>query len=263
MGKRNDFSVEALEEKFDEASVDLSRLERARFERALSWLRRGDSGNEDCDVRVILRWVALDAMFGREADILLQPDEERVRIPEAVAALMREDRAGILWEECRRKRKTIARILRNPYIYNPFWRAIAESRTDAPDERALAAHPKVAESRRWFARENRRAGSLAARGDAASHAQFARIVFARLATLRNQLMHGASAHAEGLNRSQVEDGERLLSALAPRILHLMMDSPRKPRGVVAYPPFGDKDALFDKQFDEARFYRQFARTRQR
>ena len=263
MARQNDFSAEALERQFNQLPARLGRWEAVRLGRALSWLKRGEE--EDHDVRFILLWVALDALFGREADILPQdpgavPDESaRARIPGAVAAMLSEDPEGIIWRECHDKRKTIARILRNPYIYSPFWKAIAESRADAPDMQRRAEHPRVAESRRWFARENGHVLALLKRGDAASRGKVVRIVFNRLGTLRNQLMHGASAHSEGLNRSQVEDGHRLLSALVPRILHLMMKSPDKPRGVVAYPPFGEKDALFDRKFNEEAFDRYFKR----
>lgn len=266
MARQNIFSPDALDEQFRQLSESsrLGRWEKVRFERALSWLRRGE--NEDHDVRFILLWVALDAMFGREANVLPQgadsaPEESaRGRIPNAVAAMLGEDAEGIIWRECHEKRKTIARILRNPYIYNPMWQAIAEGRAESADIQKRAGDSNVAESRARFARENGHALSLLKKGDAGSRRKFARIVFNRLGTLRNQLMHGASAHSEGLNRSQVEDGHRLLSALVPRILHVMMKSPHKRRGIVAYPPFGEKDALFDKEFDEKAFDRYFKRT---
>ena len=264
--KQDEFSAKALEQKLNALSDRLAgRWEKIRFERALSWIKRSEyeSLRGDRDVQFILLWVALDALFGRERDIVTQ---SRGRIPGRIAALMKEDRAEIIWREFYRKRDAVFRILQNRYIFNPFWKAIAESGVHAQEVTGLhvnpknAKHPKVAESDREFAAENRRVLALLARGRAHDKRVVAQIIFRRLGTLRNQLMHGSSGHSESLNRSQVEDGYSLLSALAPRILHVMMESPDTLHGVVAYPPFGEKNALFDQGMDREKFQRLFGGT---
>ena len=263
---QGEFSAATLERKFKGLSGGLSgRWEKPRFERALSWLKRSENEGirGDHDVRFILLWVALDSLFGREADILPRA-VARARIPSSVANLLREDKGEVIWRECYRQRETIARILKNPYICNPFWRAIAENGIHSRDalgwSRSPEAERELAESIGRFVEENDEVVSRLRENTNFARRKVVRIVFGRLGTLRNQLMHGASAHQEGLNRSQVEDGHHLLSALVPRILHLMMESPDKRRGVVAYPPFGEKNALFDRKFDEEAFDRFFKRT---
>ena len=257
------FSAQTLKRKLDALSGQLDgRWEKLRFERALSWLKRSErereSKSQDRDVQFILLWVALDSLFGREQDIV---SLSRSRIPARVAGLMKEDHAGIIWEGFYLRNAALFRILQNRYIFNPFWKAIAESGVHSQESTKLcvtqkrAGHPKVAESDRKFADENRRVFDLLARGGAHGRRVVARIIFQRLGTLRNQLMHGSSAHLEGLNRSQVEDGHRLLSAVVPRILHVMMESPDARRGAIAYPPFGDRDALFDTELDGDEFRR--------
>ena len=259
----HEFSAQALERKLKSLSDQLDgQWEKWRFERALSWLKRSENEGirSDHDVQFILLWVALDSLFGRETDILPQenfsaPGETvRVRIPDSVAALLDEDSAGMIWLECYRQREVIANVLKNPYIYNPFWRAIAESRDDLTDA------PKIADSRQRFAAENSRVFLLLKENSDSARREIVRIVFKRLGTLRNQLMHGASGHNEDLNRTQVEDGHRLLSALVPRVLRVMMESPGVSRGVVAYPPYGEKDDCLDKKFDVKAFDRYFKRT---
>lgn len=264
--KPDEFSAQALEQKLGALSGRLDgRWEKIRFERALSWIKRSEREDwrGDRDVQFILLWVALDAMFGRERNIVAPPHG---RIPGRVAALMKEDRGEVVWREFYRRRDAVFRLLQNRYIFNPFWKAIAESGVHAQEAAGLhvtpgsAGHPKVAESDRDFAAQNREVFALLKRGAARDKRRIARVVFERLGTLRNQLMHGASEHSEDLNRSQVEDGHRLLSALAPRLLHVMMESPDARRGVVAYPPFGEKNALFDTALDGDEFSRLFGRT---
>ena len=110
-----------------------------RFERALSWLKRSErereSKSQDRDVQFILLWVALDSLFGREQDII---SLSRSRIPARVAALMKEDRAGIIWEGFYLRNAALFRILQNRYIFNPFWKAIAESGVHSQESTELA-----------------------------------------------------------------------------------------------------------------------------
>ena len=256
----NDFSAQTLKRKLDALSGELDgRWEKLRFERALSWLKRSEkereSKNQDRDVQFILLWVALDSLFGRERDII---SPLRSHIPARVAALMKEDRAGIIWEGFYLRNAALFRILQNRYIFNPFWRAIADSGVHSQESTELRVTPEntehpIADSE--FLKENRRVFELLAREGAYGRRVVARIIFQRLGTLRNQLMHGSSAHLEVLNRSQVEDGYRLLSAMVPRILHVMMESPDARRGAIAYPPFGKQDRLFDRELDGDEFRR--------
>ena len=51
------------------------------------------------------------------------------------------------------------------------------------------------------------------------------IVFNRLYTLRNQLMHGGSTYKSSLNRKQLQDGCQILSALLPAFLYLLWKMP--------------------------------------
>ena len=261
---KNPFSAAALKRRLGELSGRLDgRWEKLRFERALSWLERSEkeSGIEsgrirsDRDVQFVLLWVALDALFGRERDVVARP---RSRIPDRVAALMKEDRNGVIWDGFRARPDEVFGILRNRYIFNPFWKAVAEGGVHSQERAGVFLTPdnfgrSCADSE--FKEENLRVFALLKRGNAHGRRVVAQIIFRRLGTLRNQLMHGSSEHSEPINRSQVEDGYRLLSALAPRILHVMMESPDLPRGVIAYPPIGEKNALFDGALDRDEFRR--------
>lgn len=61
------------------------------------------------------------------------------------------------------------------------------------------------------------------------------VVFSRLYTLRNQIIHGGASWNSTLNRNQVKDANKLLMELLPVIIKIMMDNPREYWSQVSYP----------------------------
>ena len=61
------------------------------------------------------------------------------------------------------------------------------------------------------------------------------ILFDRLYTLRNQILHGAATWNSNVNRSQINDGSNILSSLVPQFIFIMMKNHNKNWGSLAYP----------------------------
>lgn len=61
------------------------------------------------------------------------------------------------------------------------------------------------------------------------------VVFSRLYTLRNQLVHGGASWNSTLNRKQINDGNNLLMKLLPIIIKIMIDNPQEYWSPVSYP----------------------------
>ena len=61
------------------------------------------------------------------------------------------------------------------------------------------------------------------------------VSFDRLYVLRNQLIHGGATWNSGINRSQLNDGAKILGLLVPVIIHLMMENPQAHWGDPRYP----------------------------
>jgi hypothetical protein len=61
------------------------------------------------------------------------------------------------------------------------------------------------------------------------------VVVDRLYVLRNQLVHGGATWNSSVNREQVKDGARILMAIVPAIIELMLDHPEVEFGDVLYP----------------------------
>lgn len=61
------------------------------------------------------------------------------------------------------------------------------------------------------------------------------ILFSRLYTLRNQLIHGGATYLSSVNRQQLKDCCSILVKLVPSIIEIMMDSAAKIWGEAVYP----------------------------
>ena len=61
------------------------------------------------------------------------------------------------------------------------------------------------------------------------------IVFARLYTLRNQLMHGHATWKGGLNLAQLREGTKIMRWLPLVFIDIMLENPESNWGKVFYP----------------------------
>ncbi len=50
------------------------------------------------------------------------------------------------------------------------------------------------------------------------------VIFNRLYTLRNQIMHGGSTYNSSVNRAQIQDGCNILTALLPAFMHILLEN---------------------------------------
>ncbi|MNI92174.1 hypothetical protein D3C73_1499380 [compost metagenome] len=61
------------------------------------------------------------------------------------------------------------------------------------------------------------------------------MLFNRIYTLRNQIMHGGATCDSSVNRPQLRDCSSLLGKLVPLIIELMLDNPDTLWGDACYP----------------------------
>jgi hypothetical protein len=190
-----------------------------RVHRALSWLRRAEMAGSDRDAAFIFYWIAFNAAYAdelRDSDLegersvfadyfqrLTDLDDER-RIYEAI------------WE---RFPHEIRLLLRNKYVFQPFWRYQNGTRGYATWEAA-------------FERSKRRVGRALQESDTRT---ILSTVFDRLYVLRNQIVHGGATWNSSVNRDQVRDGANILAVLVPVFIDLMMDNPNASWGAPYYP----------------------------
>lgn len=189
---------------------------RVRCHRAISWLARAEQ-ERDLDARFLFLWISFNAAYawevghGRSERDLLQGFLDRILELDAdrrLHALLFSNFTGC-----------VRTLIDNPYVFEPFWRAVRER--DGHD--------------RWeakFRAAKRVAAAAVVSGDTLT---VAGIVLDRLYVLRNQLVHGGATHGSRVNRQQVKDGAVLLGQLVPLVIGLMLDSDGSGFGRIAYP----------------------------
>ena len=110
-------------------------------------------------------------------------------------------------------------MLDNPYVFNPFWE-FQRGRIDESEWKDRVASAKKS------------AQSALTNGNTP---MLLWLVFNRLYTLRNQLIHGGATWDGKVNRDQLRDCTRLLGRLVPVIIVLMMDNQNAVWGDTVYP----------------------------
>lgn len=190
---------------------------RIRLHRSISWLGRAQSESDDLDAQFIFLWIALNAAYAKEFGL---QESERNRLADMHSALVAIDHEQrlhkILFATFSGPIRT---LLDNKFIFEPFWKSVREHDS----------------SERWkesFANSTKVALSAIMAGDTA---RVPSVVFDRLYVLRNQLVHGGATWNSKVNRAQLADATRILMALVPAILELMMDHPELDFGPVMYP----------------------------
>ena len=118
-------------------------------------------------------------------------------------------------------------LLDNQYVFQPFWDALNNPRSDG----STPGHWREA-----FDDARQRVHRALAQQDTE---RVLYEVFVRLYTLRNQLMHGGSTWNSSVNRAQVRDGRALLARVLPVMLGVMMDCPERFEGRPFYPVVRD------------------------
>ena len=206
-----------------------------RVRRALSWLGRAEDArrHDDHDVAFILYWIAFNAAYGQTgspmADDQPERNSQRVYI----------DKITALNDTCYRAlrsddafREMLYELLANKFVYEPFWKH----------------HNQVPGSHGWregFDRSRRRvARELREIRRTTIHRQLRTAsvlseLFARLYTLRNQLLHGGATWNSSVNRGQVTMGTTAIALLIPHFVDVMIENPDADWGSPRYPVVND------------------------
>lgn len=190
-----------------------------RVHRALSWLKRAEKEADDEDARFIFLWVSFNSAYANDLHNRNQFTEQGL-FSHFIDVLIELDAnkllENIVWEQFP---KSIRLLIDNKYIYQPFWEyhngRIEESDWEEKFKKSKAA-------------ANRALGN-------SDTAKVLMIMFSRLYTLRNQLIHGGATWNSAVNREQVRDGAEIMNKLVPTIIHIMMESHNQVWGEPCYP----------------------------
>ncbi|MCY4653369.1 MAG: HEPN domain-containing protein [Dehalococcoidia bacterium] len=194
-----------------------------RMRRAISWFDIS-LNTETPDEEFIFLWISFNAAYGVE---LRHPDAEGdspsefQKFSEFLKDILYRDTKGEIESRLtgRKLAGRISHLLRNQFIYEPFWRSLREA-VDGGDEA-------------WqnrFGRRNELVSHSFRKLSAPDLGSEEKIdllhgvlveVFLRLYTLRNQVFHGGATYGTGRGRKQIKDGSFIMANLVPVILDIM------------------------------------------
>lgn len=190
-----------------------------RVHRALSWLDRAEQEIEDDDARFVFLWIAFNAAYANEIQDRYKYTEQKL-FQKFLGRLVESDDERSLYQLLWQEFPTSVRMLiDNCYVYQPFWdfhngKPGAEDWQETFERSRSAAHHALGQQ-----------DTLKVLG----------IVFNRLYTLRNQVVHGGATWNGSVNRGQMKQGADLLGKLVPAVIHLMMERPEGVWGEACYP----------------------------
>lgn len=190
-----------------------------RVHRSLSWLKRA-SLCDDLDGEFLFLWIAFNAAYGTdfpepykmtERNLFRTFLEKLVKLDEEHHKL-----SNLVWQEFS---GPIRVLLENQYVFQPFW----------------DSHNGKQDAEKWkqqFADEKQAINNAMGQGRTQ---KVLSLIFSRLYTLRNQMVHGGATWNSQLNRQQLKDGVAIMRCVIPVILELMMTHPDHLWGDVSYP----------------------------
>lgn len=206
-----------LKAKLKQADPAMPESTRIRLHRSISWLARAQAEADDPDAQFLFLWIAFNAAYAREFGHELSEREQLGVYFTSLLVIDADQRLhALLFREFSGPIRT---LVENKFVFEPFWRALRDHDGSGRWEQQFAKSRELALK-----------ALLERKTDVVLS-----IVFDRLYVLRNQLAHGGATWNSKTNRAQVRDGARLLAAIVPVLVALMLENPRDLFGGIMYP----------------------------
>lgn len=196
---------------YKEHKIEFDENFRIKLHRAFSWLKQADEAPNE-DLRYICLWIAFNSVYGKERE----PQNigtslgDRQSFQRYLAVISNLDKNRRIITAIRKNLKEIIReLLENRYTFQPYWDYYNGKKEFSEWERAFQKAKKLA------IQELTEGGT----------AQILSIVFDRLYTLRNQILHGGATCGSQINRKQLHDGCLILETIIPVVLEIMHSKP--------------------------------------
>lgn len=194
-----------------------------RTHRALSWLRRAEEEEDDDDAQFLFLWISFNAAYANEIHDRSGFPEKRLLL-QFLHGLIDSDDDQMLYQAIWDHFPDAIRLMiANKYVFQPFW----------------DYHNGLIDEQDWAERFDRSQKAAHRALGRLNTKKIIAIVFDRLYVLRNQLIHGGSTWNSGVNRSQNQDGVKILNFVVPIVIHLMMERPNQLWGDPCYPVIND------------------------
>lgn len=198
------FSRSELTEYYKTHRESFSEHFKLRIHSALSWLTQAEQLKE-LDFKFICLWISFNAAYAREIDDMQLG--EKAAFNEFIVRICTLDENHQIYDLIWQKFSgSIRLLLDNQYIFQPFWDFHNGKISEMEWEKAFL----LAKNKLLYALEEKKTDKVL------------NVLFQRLYTLRNQILHGGSTFNSRINRDQVKDACAILSFLIPSMLEIMM-----------------------------------------
>lgn len=189
-----------------------------RLHRAIRWLGRAEQETDDVDVRFMLLWISFNALYAKDLSGLDNSFKgETHSFFRKIVALDTENQIqNLIWNSFSKSMRT---LLDNKFAYRGYWESIRAGKSNNKWEKG-------------FKYQNEKALVGISKG---LPVVVLEVVFSRLYTLRNQLVHGGATHNSSVNRDQIKDGARILESMVPVMIEIILQNPYEDFGSISYP----------------------------
>lgn len=202
-----------------------------RVHRAFSWMdaadQLDDAGTERpadqlADQRLILRWIALNAFYGKWDAVELEPVKDTTSLRDFLKQISKLDEDGLVAQALLTRRDDVVDVVSNRFIDQHFWKLLHQNRRfDAGRSRKIIEKAYRIEDWDKVVRE----------------------LLNRIYLVRNQLVHGAATCNSSLNREIVSKCGSVLRDLLVAFSVVIIEHGRyKEWGDLCYPPQNTGDA---------------------
>lgn len=188
-----------------------------RIYRAKSWLTKASQA-QDSDTQFIALWISFNAVYARELSRIYST--EKIELTRFITQVCQLDSEQVIYNLVwKRFANNIRTLIQNRYVFQPFW----------------DFHNGFISEESWreaFSKANQKIQNALAQQDTD---KILTILFARIYTLRNQIIHGGASFNSSANRKQLIDSCALLNDLLPIMIRIVEDNPQKDWGKPFYP----------------------------
>jgi hypothetical protein len=190
-----------------------------RIHRSLSWVYRAEKQDEDLDASFIFYWISFNAMYTGSFSSNSLYSEKHTYKYFFEKILKYDQKENIYYAIWNQFSGSVRNILNNQFLFSSFWNfENGHVGFENWNEKFLQSKSIV-----FKALENKNTLLIL------------EILFDRLYTLRNQMMHGGATWNGKINRPQVTDGQSIIGFLVPNFLNIMMNNQNEDWGQLTFP----------------------------
>lgn len=210
--------AQRLKKLYKKQSQNCSDDLRLKLHRAISWLEAAETHSEDSDMSFIGFWISFNAVYADKVDNLGDRGEVK-RFLDKICALDSDKKLySLIWDTFA---NNIRILLNNKFAFQPFW--------DSYNEKGA---PNEAKWKKQFDYEKSKVAQAIAKQDTAA---VLNIVFRRLYTIRNQILHGGATYKSSVNIRQKKDACSISAKLIPAVIEIVLMNSGHDWGTPYYP----------------------------